>query len=73
MKLSKEDELLALGAALYLVGLEVEASRERLEELFDRGVPLSAPETLAANGDFNRLSWKFTQLEEQYLLLEQKN
>jgi len=73
MKLTKEEELLALGAALYLVGIEVEASRERLEELFARGVPLSAPETLSANDEFNRLSWKFTQLEERYLGLEQKN
>ena len=72
MKLSKEEELLALGAALYLVGLEVEACRGRLEELFDQGVPLSAPETLAANAEFNKLSWKFTRLEEEYLLLEQK-
>jgi len=72
MKLSKEEELLALGAALYLVGIEVEASRERLEELFEQGVSLSAPETLAVNDEFNRLSWKFIQLEEQYIRLEQK-
>lgn len=73
MKLSKEEELLALGAALYLVGLEVEASRERLEELFDRGVPLSAPETLAQNQEFNRLSWKFTQIEERYIQAERNS
>ena len=70
MRLSKEEELLALGAALYLVGLEVEASRAQLEALFDQGVPLSAPETLEAHAKFNALSWKFTQLEERYQLLE---
>ena len=31
MELSREEQLAALGAALYLVGIEVEASREQLE------------------------------------------
>ena len=36
MKLSKKQELLALGSALYLVGLEVEGNRAKLQEIVDR-------------------------------------
>lgn len=67
MKLSEKEELLALGSALYLLGLEVEASRERLEVLFEQGHSLCSQEALHENSTFNRLSFKFAQLEEQYI------
>ena len=35
MKLLKKEELLALGSALYLVGLEVEGNRSKLQEITD--------------------------------------
>lgn len=70
MKLSKKEELLALGSALYLVGIEVEASRERLETLYEQGHSLCSKEILEETERFNRLSWRFTQLEERYLCLE---
>lgn len=71
MELKKEEELLALGAALYLVGIEVEASRERLEELFDQGHPLCSEEILAEQSAFDRLSRRFMELEERFLALEE--
>ncbi|MCI9242350.1 MAG: hypothetical protein HFF43_03085 [Lawsonibacter sp.] len=70
MELSREEQLAALGAALYLVGIEVEASREQLEKLYQRGVGLNEPETLSAYHQFNRLSWKFSQIEEHYLKMK---
>ena len=70
MELSREEQLAALGAALYLVGIEVEASREQLEKLYQRDVGLNEPETLSAYHQFNRLSWKFSQIEEQYLKMK---
>ena len=68
MELSREEQLAALGAALYLVGIEVEASREQLEKLYQRGVGLNEPETLSAYHQFN--SWKFSQIEEHYLKMK---
>ena len=33
MKLSKKEELVALGSAMYLVGIEVEGNREKLKKM----------------------------------------
>ncbi len=70
MNVSKEEELLALGSALYLVGLEVEASRSRLSQLLDNGLKLSSPELIEENKMFNRLSLEFCRLEERFLALK---
>lgn len=70
MELSKNEELLALSAALYLLGIEVEASRGRLEDLLAGGSALSSPEVVAENNAFNRLSLEFSRLEERFLQLK---
>lgn len=72
MKLSKKEEVIALSSALYLIGIEVEVSRERMEELYNQGIQLTDPETIKAKAEFDCLSWKFTQLEERYLQLKGK-
>lgn len=72
MELSREEQLVALGSALYLVGIEVEASRERLEKLCGEGIGLSDPQVIEANAEFNRFAREFTRLEEQYLRLKDK-
>ena len=73
MELTKREKLLALALGLHLLGLEIEASRERLEGMFQRGTELSAEETVAESQAFSRLAKKFTQLEEQYLELAGQN
>ena len=72
MNISKEEELLALGSALYLLGLEVEASQSRLSQLFDNGLKLSSPEMMEENKTFNRLSLEFCRLEERFLALKKE-
>ena len=70
MKLTKQEELMALSSAIYLLGLEVEASRVRLEELLEGGLDLASPEVRAENENFDRLSVECTRLEERFLHLE---
>ena len=72
MNLSKQEELMALSSAIYLLGLEVEASRVRLEELLEGGSSLSSPEMQGENAAFNRLSMEFSRLEERFLRLEEE-
>ena len=72
MKLTKQEELMALSSAIYLLGLEVEASRVRLEELLEGGLDLASPEVRAENENFDRLSVEFTRLEERFLHLEKE-
>lgn len=72
MNVTKEEELLALGAALYLLGLEVEASQSRLSRFFDNGLKLCSPEIMEENKTFNRLSLEFCRLEERFLALEKE-
>lgn len=69
MKLSREEELLALGAALYLLGCEVEAGRERLADLVEKGYSYASQEVTSEYTEFTRLSEKFKRLENQYLNL----
>lgn len=70
MKLSREEELLALGAALYLLGCEVEAGRERLTDLVEKGYSFASQEVEAEYTEFTRLSKKFKRLENRYLNLK---
>lgn len=70
MKLSKQEELIALAAALYLIGVEVEASRERLKELVEKGYDYASREVKNEYTEFTRLSEKFGRVEERYLYLQ---
>lgn len=74
MKLSKKEELLALGSALYLLGLEIEASRVKLEELADAaGEDTPAAEELAESMEtYKRASDEFSRLEKRFLQLKKE-
>lgn len=67
MKLSKDEELIALAAALYLIGVEVEASRGRLKELVEKDYSYTSQEIRDEYIEFTRLSEKFERIEEKYL------
>lgn len=69
MNLTKKEKLLALSSALHLVGIELEASRETLEGMHERGIPLNSAETVEASRTFSGLALRFIQLEEGYLKL----
>lgn len=72
MSVTKEEELLALGAALYLLGLEIEASQAKLSQFFDKGLKLCSTEIIDENKAFNRLSLEFCRLEERFLALKKE-
>ena len=76
MKLSKKQELLALGSALYLMGLEVEGNRSKLQEIADRydsdeTIPVT-PELLEGINAFERAKSEFARLEKRFLKLQQE-
>lgn len=75
MNLSKKGELLALGSALYLVGLEVEAQKDKLWEISKRpanGVVPINQELLDTLDAYNQAKEKFKQLEKRFLELEKE-
>lgn len=76
MKLSKKQELLALGSALYLVGLEVEGNRAKLQEIVDRyggdqSIPITQ-ELLDGVNAFESAKREFARLEKKFLKLEKR-
>lgn len=75
MKLSKKEELLALGSALYLVGLEVEGNRSKLQEITDQyGPDETIPPTqglLDSLSAFEKSKNEFARLEKRFLTLKQ--
>ena len=63
-------ELLLMNAAkLYSLGLDVEAAREKLRQLVERGVSFSSKEMLAAYEEFTALDGHWRELEKQHLEL----
>lgn len=76
MKLSKKQELLALGSALYLMGIEVEGSRAKLQEIADRyGADEKIPvtqELLDGINAFENSKREFDRLEKKFLKLKQE-
>lgn len=76
MKLSKKQELLALGSALYLMGLEVEGNRSKLQKIADQydsdeTIPVT-PELLEGINAFERAKSEFARLEKRFLKLQQE-
>lgn len=76
MKLSKKEELLALGSALYLMGLEVEGNRAKLQEIADRyggveNIP-ATQELLDGISAFENAEREFSRLEKRFLKLKQE-
>lgn len=77
MKLSKKEELVALGSAMYLVGIEVEGNREKLKEMAyqyggdDEILPVTQ-ELMDTIYAFKNAKREFDRLEKRYLELMQE-
>ena len=76
MKLSKKQELIALGSALYLMGIEVEGNRGKLQELAERyegeeHMPVSQ-ELLDGINALEAAKREFARLEKRYLKLKEE-
>lgn len=63
------DLLLMSAARLYSMGIDLEAARERLNQLSEQGLSCSSQEMLEANQDFERLELLWKELERQHLEL----
>ena len=65
----RKELLLASAARLYSLGVDLEAARERLRELVDRGVSYESKEMLKAYEEFTALDRQWKDLEKQHLEL----
>lgn len=65
----RKDLLLASGARLYSMGVDLEAARTRLKEMVERGVPYSSEEMKQALQEFKELERQWKALEQQHLEL----
>lgn len=65
----RKDLLLASGARLYSMGVDLEAARARLKELVEQGVGYDSDEMIQAYRDFRELEQQWKMLEQQYLEL----
>ena len=65
----RKELLLASAARLYSLGVDLEAARERLRELVERGVAYDSDEMRAAFADFSELEIQWKDLERQHLAL----
>ena len=65
----RKDLLLASGARLYSMGVDLEAARARLKELVEQGVGYDSDEMMQAYRDFRELEQQWKMLEQQYLEL----
>lgn len=76
MKLSKKEELVALGSLLYLIGIEIDGNRAGLQEIVDRhGGEESMPatqEVLDKIRAIENAEQEFTRLEKRFLELERE-
>ena len=67
------NELLLLSAArLYSLGLDLEAARESLRQMVERGVPYGAEELRAALWQFKELEAQWKEMERQHLALREE-
>ena len=66
---SKKQLLLKSAAGLYRLGVDLEAARERLRELVEKGVPYDSDEMLTAYHEFSELEQQWKSLEQQHLEL----
>ena len=65
----RKDLLLASAARLYSMGVDLEAARDKLKELVERGVPYDSDEMKLAYRDFKELEQQWKALEQQHLEL----
>ena len=66
---NEKDLLIASAARLYSMGIDLEAARNRLWQLVERGVPYSSDEMKQAVQDFKELDRQWKALEKQHLEL----
>ena len=66
---NEKDLLIASAARLYSMGIDLEAARNRLRQLVERGVPYNADEMKQAVQDFKELDRQWKELEKQHLEL----
>ena len=66
---NEKDMLIASAARLYSMGIDLEAARDRLRQLVERGVPYSSDEMKQAVQDFKELDRQWKELEKQHLEL----
>ena len=66
---NEKDLLIASAARLYSMGIDLEAARDRLRQLVERGVPYSSYEMKQAVSDFKELDRQWKELEKQHLEL----
>ena len=66
----KKDLLLRSAARLYSLGIEVEAAREQLRKLVEKGVPYDSPEMRKALEEFQELDHQWKALEQEHLQLK---
>ena len=66
---NEKDLLIASAARLYSMGIDLEAARNRLRQLVERGVPYSSDEMKQAVQDFKELDRQWKELEKQHLEL----
>ncbi len=63
----RKELLIASGARLYSLGVELEAARERLRRLVERGVSYDSDEMAQAYREFTGLREQWKALEQQHL------
>ena len=68
----RKDLLLASAARLYSMGVDLEAARERLRQLVERGVSYDSDEMKQAYQDFKELERQWKALEQQHLELREE-
>lgn len=68
---NEKDLLIASAARLYSMGIDLEAARNRLRQLVERGVPYSFDEMKQAVLDFKELERQWKELEKQHLELRE--
>ena len=69
---NEKDLLIASAARLYSMGIDLEAARDRLRLLVERGVPYNADEMKQAVHDFKELDRQWKELEGEHLELRDK-
>ena len=68
---NEKDLLIASAARLYSMGIDLEAARDRLRQLVERGVPYNSEKMKHAVRDFKELDRQWKALEKQHLLLKE--
>jgi len=66
---NEKDLLIASAARLYSMGIDLEAARDRLQQLVEQGVPYNSDEMRQAVLDFKELDRQWKELEKQHLEL----